>query len=153
MCFVSVSLESEGSAPSHIMVLVQHAVCFVSVSLESEGPAPSHALCFVSVCLESEGPAPSHALCFVSVCLESEGPAPSHVVVMCKGHVFSMQCVDEAGAPFTAPEYESQLQKIVDRASSLPPAPGVGYFTSLERTKWAQVGTTGVIGCTPSPVT
>ena len=135
MCFVSVSLESEGSAPSHIMVLVQHAVCFVSVSLESEGPAPSH------------------ALCFVSVCLESEGPAPSHVVVMCKGHVFSMQCVDEAGAPFTAPEYESQLQKIVDRASSLPPAPGVGYFTSLERTKWAQVGTTGVIGCTPSPVT
>ena len=99
-----------------------------------------------------QGPLVQRAVCFVSVSLELEGPAPSHVMVMCKGHVFSLQCVDEAGAPFTAPEFESQLQKIVDRALSLPPAPGVGYFTSLERTKWAQVGTTGVIGCTPSLV-
>ena len=70
---------------------------------------------------------------------EREGPAPTHVVVMCRGRAFSMQCVDGEGATLTAPELQAQLQRIQDRVASLPPAPGVGYFTCLERTQWAQV--------------
>ncbi|KAK7110671.1 hypothetical protein V1264_014507 [Littorina saxatilis] len=70
---------------------------------------------------------------------ESEGPSPTHIVAMCKGHLFSLQCVDGAGDTLTAPELQSQLQKIYDKASSLPPAPGVGFYTSLERTQWAGI--------------
>ena len=70
---------------------------------------------------------------------ESEGPAPTHVAVMCKGYVFVVQSVDEAGNTLTVPEFQSQLQKIYDTASALPPIIGVGYFSTLERTEWAKV--------------
>ncbi|XP_076461883.1 peroxisomal carnitine O-octanoyltransferase-like [Babylonia areolata] len=70
---------------------------------------------------------------------ESEGPAPSHVVVFCKGHAFRLECVDEAGNTLTAPEFQSQLQKICDKARALPPAPGLGFFTTMERTQWAKI--------------
>nr|KAG5698769.1 hypothetical protein BaRGS_032188 [Batillaria attramentaria] len=69
---------------------------------------------------------------------ESEGQAPSNVVVMCKGHIFTFDCLDGEGNSLTVPELQSQLQKTHDKASSLPAAPGVNYFTTLERTSWAQ---------------
>lgn len=70
---------------------------------------------------------------------ELEGACPSHVVVMCKGHVFSFQCLDDQNNLLTVPELQAQLQKIIDRAALLPEASGMHYFTALERTSWAEV--------------
>lgn len=70
---------------------------------------------------------------------ESEGPAPTHIVVMCKGHIFRLEVLDDEGRTLTAPELQSQLQRIYDQAGSLPPAQSVSFFTSLERTQWAHV--------------
>ncbi|KAL8579049.1 hypothetical protein ACOMHN_035988 [Nucella lapillus] len=79
---------------------------------------------------------------------ESQGPTPTHIAVFCKGHIFRLECVDEAGNTLTAPELESQLQKIYDKAASLPPAPGLGYFTTLERTQWAKMRSS-LLACHP----
>ncbi|CAG5135469.1 unnamed protein product [Candidula unifasciata] len=70
---------------------------------------------------------------------ESEGACPSHVLVASKGHIFILDTHDEAGQILTPPELQSQLQKIKDRSLALGQAQGVNYFTSEERTRWAEI--------------
>lgn len=70
---------------------------------------------------------------------ETEGPVPSYIVVMYKGHFFTLECLDGEGNSLTIPEFESQLQNIYDRVNRMGAAPALGYFTTLERTAWAKI--------------
>ena len=71
---------------------------------------------------------------------ETEGDCPSHIVVMHKGHIFTISALDESGEILTPPEIQSQFQRIVDKCKNLGKAQGVPFLTSEERTTWAKVG-------------
>ncbi|XP_005095716.1 peroxisomal carnitine O-octanoyltransferase isoform X2 [Aplysia californica] len=68
---------------------------------------------------------------------DEEGSCPDHVIAMCKGHPFVVHTLDESGEILTAPELQTQFQRVVDRCKTLEPAQGVQYLTSEERTRWA----------------
>lgn len=58
---------------------------------------------------------------------------------MCNGHIFYVDCIDEAtGSTLTPPEWERQLQCIVDEAY-VTPGPGIGCLTCDDRDTWAKV--------------
>ncbi|CAL1532423.1 unnamed protein product [Lymnaea stagnalis] len=69
---------------------------------------------------------------------EDEGDCPSHLIIISKGHIFSIDVVDGNGEILTPPELQSLLQQIKDRSLELGASHGLTYLTAEERTKWAQ---------------
>ncbi|XP_069696475.1 peroxisomal carnitine O-octanoyltransferase [Periplaneta americana] len=68
---------------------------------------------------------------------ESEGPCPSHVIVLCNGHIFSVDALDTTGSPLSPPEWEQKLTDIFEK-SSREKGPGLPLFTCTDRTTWAK---------------
>ncbi|XP_067138619.1 peroxisomal carnitine O-octanoyltransferase [Centruroides vittatus] len=70
---------------------------------------------------------------------ESEGEqGPTHIIVLCKGHIFAFDIVDDRGEPLTALECERQLRYISDLCSSAGQGPGLGSLTVADRLTWAK---------------
>lgn len=70
---------------------------------------------------------------------ESEEPtSPTHLVVMHKGHLFSLDAVDEYGDVLTPPEMELQLRRIDNWCRETGPGASVGSLTVDDRTTWAK---------------
>lgn len=70
---------------------------------------------------------------------ESDGQqGPTHIIVLCKGHIFAFDVIDDRGEPLSAPECERQLQYISDLCTSAGEGPGIGSLTVADRLTWAK---------------
>ena len=77
---------------------------------------------------------------FIFILTESEGSSPTTIVALCKGRFYWFNGVDDDELPLTAPEYQLQLQRVIDRSNELGEGPGVGALSGDDRVQWAQVG-------------
>lgn len=70
---------------------------------------------------------------------ESEGPAaPLHIIVLCQGHIFAFNTIDEHEEPLSPPEITSSLQSIYDYCQASIDGPYVGALTATDRKIWAK---------------
>ncbi|XP_022687941.1 peroxisomal carnitine O-octanoyltransferase-like isoform X1 [Varroa jacobsoni] len=62
---------------------------------------------------------------------------PTNVIVLCRGHIFSIEMCDSQKIPLTAAEIAIGLEKIEKYCSTQPRGKGVGALTCQEREQWA----------------
>ncbi|KAJ9588507.1 hypothetical protein L9F63_018119, partial [Diploptera punctata] len=67
----------------------------------------------------------------------SEGNCPSQVIVLCEGHIFSMNALDSKGGQLTPPEWEHQLSLIKEKCKKTK-GQNISLLTCTDRTTWAK---------------
>ncbi|XP_046356169.2 peroxisomal carnitine O-octanoyltransferase-like isoform X1 [Haliotis rufescens] len=70
---------------------------------------------------------------------ETEGPAPSNVIVTCRGHYFTLECLDSEGEVKTQPEFLHHLKAIREKCDQMPRGQAIGNLTTDDRTEWAKM--------------
>lgn len=63
---------------------------------------------------------------------------PTHVIVLCRGHIFSLEMCDPKKEPLTVAEIAIALVKIENHCASRPRGKGVAALTCQEREQWAE---------------
>lgn len=66
------------------------------------------------------------------------GESPRNLVVLCRGHIFSFDVVDESGEPLMLQEIRQQLEYIELCCVEMDTGPGVAALTVGDRDTWAK---------------
>ncbi len=74
-----------------------------------------------------------------SIILESEGDTPSHVVILCRGHIWSLQTIGPDGHIYPRDQLLQAFDTIRTK-SSIGCVNAISSLTSLPRDRWATVG-------------
>lgn len=62
---------------------------------------------------------------------------PTNVIIMCRGHIFSLEMCDSRKQPLAMAEIAIALEKIENYCATQPRGKGVGALTCQDREQWA----------------
>ena len=63
---------------------------------------------------------------------------PTNIIVLCKGHIFSIEMCDDQKQPLTTAEVAISLEEIEKFCQKAPRGKGVSGLTCQDRDQWSQ---------------